>query len=154
MTSPLGLSPTGAGPKIFKPVSLLLFIGILVGSFYPSVSKLPFLETFNLKTTGWIWLIIGCIFWLFAVIQFLTQFPKGKLITTGVYSFSRNPIYASWVIFIFPGLAAICNNWIFLLSAVVMCVAIHIYVKEEENQMLLHFGDLYKVYSEKVNRIL
>ena len=150
--SPIGLSATGAGPKIFKPTSMVLVPGIIAGVFFPAVSEIPFLKT-NVKTAGWVWLSIGIVLWISAVIQFIVLFPKGKLITTGVYALSRNPIYASWIIFVLPGLALVCNNWIFLISALVMLIAFLTHIKEEEMQMNEHFGDSYKAYVKKTGKI-
>ncbi len=152
--SPLGLSITGAGPKIMRPMILFLIIGIVVQFLFPSVVSLPLLTESTLKNAGWVLTISGAFFWVWAVVQFTIGFPRGKLITTGVYSLSRNPIYASWIVFILPGLAGICNNWIFFVSAIAMFIALKIYITAEEKQMLEHFGDSYKEYTKKVNRII
>ncbi len=100
--------------KILRPVFLFLIIGIIVEIFIPPLVSIPFFIENTLKNAGWILIIPGIIFWGCAIIQFALGFPKGKLITTGVYSLSRNPIYSRWILFILPGLALICNNWIFL----------------------------------------
>lgn len=152
--SPVGLKAAGVGPKIFKWVSLLILIAILTGCFFPDISKLPVNLVEPLVPAGWFWLISGIIFWICSVVQFIIGFPKGQLITTGVYSLSRNPIYASWIIFVLPGLAVICNNWIFLLAAVVMYILLTINIKEEENDLTAIFGEKYTDYTNTVNRIL
>ncbi len=152
--SPLGLSATGAGPKIFRTMLPVLIIGIVIQILFPVVSAFPFLNATTLKSAGWIWTFPGIFFWIFAVVQFAIKFPKGKLITSGVYSLSRNPIYASWIVFILPGLAGICDNWIFLLAALVMYISLIINIKDEEKALTDTFGDEYIHYSKRVNRVL
>ena len=151
--SPIGLSVTGAGPKIFKPVFMILVIGIISEIFFSSFTKIPFVKI-DLTTAGWIWAICGAILWICAIVQFSMGFPKGKLITSGVYSLSRNPIYASWIVFILPGVAAICNNWIFLVASFTMYLSLTINIKEEEKALAETFGEQYRKYSERVSRVL
>ncbi len=154
LLSPSGLSATGAGPKIFRSMLPVLIVGIIVRIFFPAVSSFPNLKETMLKNAGWILLVPGIVIWISSVVQFLIEFPKGKLITTGVYSLSRNPIYASWIVFILPGLAGICNNWIFLLAGLIMYVSLVVNIKEEEKALTEIFGDEYRKYAGKVNRVL
>ena len=121
---------------------------------FPTFVGIPLLTESTLKNAGWILTIPGTIFWVWAIVQFAIGFPKGKLIKSGVYSLSRNPIYSSWILFILPGLAGICNNWIFILAALVMYISLTINIKEEENALADTFGEEYIDYSKKVNRVL
>ena len=154
LISPPGLSATGAGPKIFRSMLPTLILGIVLQLFYPAVTAFPFFKETTLKNAGWILFVPGILFWVISVVQFLRDFPKGKLITTGVYSLSRNPIYASWIVFILPGLAGIFNNWIYLLAAIIMYISLAINIKEEEKALTEIFGDEYLKYAKKVNRVL
>ena len=149
-----GLSPTGVGPRIVLAMVPFLIAGIFLQTIIPTVTAIPFIEPETSIDAGWILIIPGLIFWICAVVQFSIAFPKGELITTGLYSVSRNPIYVSWILFVLPGLAGIFNNWVFLVAALAMYVALLLFIKEEENQMFAHFGDLYKQYYQKVGRIL
>lgn len=154
LLSPLGLSATGAGPKIFRRMIPVLIIGIIMQIFHPAVSAFPFFKASTLNNTGWILLVTGIVFWVCSVIQFLLEFPKGKLITKGVFSLSRNPIYASWIILILPGIAGIFNNWIFLLAAAAMYFALMIFIREEEIILSEIFGEQYRDYEKRVNRVM
>jgi protein-S-isoprenylcysteine O-methyltransferase Ste14 len=97
---------------------------------------------------------IGIVSWVVAIAQFAVYFPKGRLITNGIFSVSRNPIYSSWILLILPGLALVLNNWIFLLAAVVMLVAFLVCISDEEEQMRSHFGADYTDYCKKVRRLI
>ncbi len=154
LQSPHNLSATGVGPKIFRSMLPFLLAGIAVGIFLPAYAAFPFrgMELFNIA--GGILLGTGILFWFCAIIQFAIGFPKGNLITTGVFSLSRNPIYTGWIVFILPGLAVFCNNWIFLLAALSMYISFRRVIGEEEKILARVFGEHYQAYMKKVNRIL
>lgn len=152
--SPHNLSATGVGPKIFRSMLPFLLAGITVQIFLPAYAAFPFKSMELFAIAGWILLVTGILLWVFAIIQFAIGFPKGKLITTGVYSLSRNPIYAAWIVFILPALAGIWNNWIFLLAALAMYIAFIRVIGEEEKMLAQIFGEHYQTYMKKVNRVL
>jgi len=79
-------------------------------------------------------LVVGAGIYITSMVQFMMDFPKGKLITRGVYRLSRNPLYSSWILLILPGLALVCNNWFFLLAAFSMYISLIVLIKEEEDQ--------------------
>jgi protein-S-isoprenylcysteine O-methyltransferase Ste14 len=151
--SPVGLNPGGVGPKIVRRTLPFIFAAIALSVWFPDIAGIPFIQSPYLKFTGWIWTALGFIVWVAAIAQFAKGFPKGALVTNGLYSLSRNPIYSSYILFILPGIALICNNWCFLLSAVVMYIATIILVKDEEAQLQLTFGSQYTRYCQKTNRV-
>lgn len=149
-----GLDARGVGPRIMLATSPFLAAAILL-----EIKSALFTEIFSvydrfIGVFGWVWLSIGIAAFITAMVQFVSNFPKGKLITTGMYACSRNPIYASWAIFILPAVGVICNNWIFFAAALVMCIATSLLVKEEESQLLRVFGNSYAKYREKVGSII
>lgn len=153
LKSPIGLSATGSGPKIFRPAFFTVLAAILCGIFFPAVADIPFTNA-DLRSAGYVWIALGTIFWIWSLAQFLSQFSKGKLITNGIYAFSRNPIYASWIVFILPSFAMLFNNWIFLLAALLMFISFSLFIKEEEEALAAIFGDEYSDYTRNVSRVL
>jgi protein-S-isoprenylcysteine O-methyltransferase Ste14 len=148
--SPSGLDARGVGPRI-----MLATAPFLAAAIYFEIMSAPFAEIFpgksNLTVTiGWILMVIGIAAFLVTMVQFVANFPKGKLITSGMFACSRNPIYATWTLFILPAAGMICNNWIFFVAALVMCIATMLMVKEEENQLLQVFGKPYTDYRKRV----
>lgn len=153
LVSPLGLNPTGVGPKIFKYTVPFLLAGIIGKILMPEFSTLPLSDRINFFFPGLVWMIGGVIIYILAARKLIIEFPKGSLITTGVFALSRNPLYASWVVFIIPGLAMVSDNWIFLISALVMYLLTLRYVVDEEEKLLEIFGDEYIDYIRRVPRI-
>jgi len=151
--SPLGLNPMGVGPKIIKITLPFLLAGIILGYFYPNVSYFPLYNEQILKPAGWIFISFGVFAYVVAIKQFAKGFPKGELITKGVYSLSRNPIYSSWIMFILPGLSMASNNWLFLSGAVAMYISLLVTIKSEEQDLKRIFGESYYHYQSEVNRV-
>jgi len=149
-----GLDARGVGPRIMLATAPFLAIAIVI-----EIKSALFTEIFSvydrfIGVFGLVWLAIGIVAFITAMVQFITNFPKGKLITSGMYACSRNPIYASWIVFILPAVGIICNNWIFFAAALVMGIATSFLVREEENQLLQVFGEHYAVYRKKVGCII
>jgi protein-S-isoprenylcysteine O-methyltransferase Ste14 len=148
-----GLDARGVGPRI-----MLITAPFLAAAVYCEIRKTTFAEIvtdpgITVEAIGWIWLIAGISLFIAALAQFIINFPKGNLITNGVYAFSRNPIYASWVVFILPATGLICNNWIFFAAALVMGLTTSFLVRKEEVQLLKCFGQKYYDYKSKVGLI-
>lgn len=149
-----GLDARGVGPRIMLATAPFLAAAIVL-----EILSAPFTDIFSVYNQfiglfGWVWLVIGIAAFIISMAQFISNFPKGKLITSGMYACSRNPIYASWAIFILPAVGVICNNWVFIAAALIMCMATTLLVKEEENQLFEVFGESYTKYRKKVGSII
>ena len=78
----------------------------------------------------------------------------GKLLTTGVYAWVRNPIY-SGIIFICTGAIFIYGNASLIVFPPMMYLAVTAAVKNTEEKWLVkRFGEEYREYRKRVNRIL
>ena len=87
---------------------------------------------------------------LIASIDIVTT-PLDKLVTKGVYSISRNPIYFS-AFLMYVGIGIACASWIFLLCGVAWIIIWHIAVKAEERFLLEKYGDTYREYMNRTPR--
>ena len=95
-----------------------------------------------------------------SLISFGTSFRVGidtekpdKLITTGIFAFSRNPIYVAFG-FMLVGQFLIGPQWILLIYVVVGFALFHRQVLREEVFLREHYGAEYEAYSRKVWRYL
>jgi protein-S-isoprenylcysteine O-methyltransferase Ste14 len=79
-----------------------------------------------------------------------TQSPD-KLVTGGIYAYSRNPMYTSFDVF-FLGLFLLFPNTAVLLVFLVAAVALNNQIRKEEMFLKSHYGADYKRYREKVRR--
>ncbi|HLE74814.1 MAG TPA: isoprenylcysteine carboxylmethyltransferase family protein [Candidatus Bathyarchaeia archaeon] len=106
---------------------------------------------------GTVWFYVGLpicllslVMNLIASINIVTT-PLDKLVTKGVYSISRNPIYFS-AFLMYVGIGVACASWIFLLCGVAWIIIWHIAVKAEERFLLEKYGDTYREYMNRTPR--
>ncbi len=79
--------------------------------------------------------------------------PK-KLVTTGLFRYSRNPIYLGFSIALF-GVAIVLGNFIAFDGFFAFIIAANLwYIPFEENEMEKQFGQDYLAYKKKVGRWL
>ncbi len=75
----------------------------------------------------------------------------GALVTTGIFAFSRNPIYLALNLLLF-GSFAVQGRAIFALLAVVMAALLHALILREERFLETHYGYAYRTYRNRVPR--
>ena len=76
-----------------------------------------------------------------------------KLVTGGMFSISRNPIYVCFLLF-FTGLFLVHRNIVIAVAMILFALAIHRQIIREERFLTEHYGDEYKAYCKKVRRYL
>ncbi len=78
--------------------------------------------------------------------------PTTQLITTGIFSWSRNPLYLGGVV-VFIGLGALVNSlWLLLLMIPAIIAAHIILIFPEEQYLDAKFGEPYRQYVRSVRR--
>ncbi|WP_180967363.1 methyltransferase family protein [Zhihengliuella halotolerans] len=76
-----------------------------------------------------------------------------RLVSTGPYAISRNPMYVAWTL-IYVGLGLARKNvWTLALLPAVL-VTTHLTIKREERRLREKFGPRYLAYAEKVRRYI
>jgi len=109
--------------------------------------------------TGTIWFYTGLVVFMtglslltFATYNFIAT-PVDQLITKGVYSISRHPMYlATFFICLGSGIAAV--SWLFILFSVIMALCFHQEALIEERYCLDKYGSAYQEYLNSVPRWL
>lgn len=144
----------GVGP-IYVISCLILTIIALIFNCYKIIPVLKFLDLFMI-ILGILCITIGVILWLSAVLvtQIDRKIKEGKLITTGIYSIVRNPIYSAFL-FIFTGIIFLVNNIYLLALPITFWIYLTILLKLTEEKWLEDkFTDEYNRYSKNVNRVI
>lgn len=83
----------------------------------------------------------------------IDEHKPDKLVTTGMFAFSRNPIYVCFDTFFF-GQFLVHRNIIIAVAVVGFALAIHRQILREEKFLVLHYGGEYDEYRKKVKRYL
>ncbi|HBP66251.1 MAG TPA: isoprenylcysteine carboxylmethyltransferase family protein [Desulfosporosinus sp.] len=141
------------------PPFALLFFGLIFSHAFnlPKVGSLLF-ESGFVSWIGVVVCIVGLIIFLMSLIAFGKSFRvgidekhPGKLVTTGIFAYSRNPIYTAFG-FILLGIFLILPNWIFLIYLVLGFWLFNRQVLLEEASLRKHYGEEYTEYCIKVGR--
>jgi len=97
--------------------------------------------------------LVGLISYAMVWVGFATT-PPDKLVTKGIYRYSRHPMVLSTII-LFVGIGIATASWIFLLLPVVyMITPLLRMVEAEERHCLKHYGDAYREYMKRTPRWL
>ena len=98
----------------------------------------------------------GIILWYAAVFSAKIDITikSNRLETGGVYALVRNPIYSAFL-FICIGALLFCRNWYVLILPPLFWVYLTVFMKlTEEKWLSERFGEEYKAYSKRVNRLI
>jgi protein-S-isoprenylcysteine O-methyltransferase Ste14 len=111
-----------------------------------------------LEISGMILVLIALFLWVLTLFHFkyslrfgLDERNAGDLITTGVFAFTRNPFFLSVNLF-FTGLALLHPSLFFIIMALLTIISIHFFILKEEKFLRKHYGEAYRIYSERVGR--
>lgn len=167
---------TGINPVVFKGtdsahdfigtvskliVAVVLLV-VLVYSFLPGAYQyllpIPWLQHRWIRATGIVLLIASSVWIVLAQAQMgeswrigIDTDHKTKLVQTGVYRISRNPIFLGMMVTLF-GLFLVIPNAVTLLIFVLIVVLINIQVRLEEEYLKTSHGDEYIRYQRTVGR--
>jgi protein-S-isoprenylcysteine O-methyltransferase Ste14 len=83
---------------------------------------------------------------------FDTSKSTRKIVTNGVYRFSRNPLYFSLLLLLSGAAILLSSLWLFFAIPILYVLFLFKAVKPEEKYLLQKFGEEYLHYSEKVRR--
>jgi len=148
-------------PGIYLPPPLLyvffFLISFLLQRSWPLRQSL--LKTTTAQIAGFILIAFYFLIAIPAIKQFaiskntlVTIKPANSLQTTGIYSFTRNPMYLSLVL-LYSGLAVFFGNWWTFILLPLLLLTIQVYViKKEEDYLMQTFGQDYLHYKRNVRR--
>ena len=147
------------GPNV-KGNPLRVSVYLLVFSYIVGEFILPkYLLVYPINLMGIIGLMISLFFFFsgFNIFKSYKENPvptstSNRLIKTGIFAYTRNPIYVSFVLFHFS-MFLVFENVMYFLTSIGLAVWIHNYViKPEEDYLLEIFSDEYNRYKEAVSR--
>ena len=145
----------GVGPVYVSAIIILTIVGILLSIFVIPNGRFDFL-LIPFATFGALLIFGGICLWVDAVLKTKIDdgIKKNKLVTTGVYSCVRNPIYSAFL-FACTGALLIANNlWLLILPPVYWLFLTILMKNTEEKWLKKTFGKEYEEYCKRVNRCI
>ncbi|MCZ2222378.1 MAG: isoprenylcysteine carboxylmethyltransferase family protein [Chitinophagales bacterium] len=150
-----------AGIYVPPPTYLLLLfiLGYIINKNVPI--SVDFLRHTFFKVVGIIFLLLSMTLGYFALKQFfktnnspITHKPANSLQTSGIYTISRNPMYAGLFFFYIGVSFYIGNWWHFILLPLLFFIFNNYIIIKEEKYLERKFGKDYLQYKLKVRRWL
>lgn len=158
---PSGAPLANAGVRFPPPI--IFAIGFLAGWLLHRVYPLPILPpaTAAREPAGVTVLAVGLAFMLWAFATFIAartavipHHPASRLVTSGPYRFSRNPMYTGLTI-AYLGLTLLVNSaWPLLFLPLVIMALLALVIQREERYLQSAFGEEYAAYTRRVRRWL
>ena len=127
---------------------------------FPGSVHLAFLHTQSVQILGSLVAGLGLMIFIAAFFSFgnswrigIDKETAGKLVTGGIFSISRNPIYVA-VDLLFIGVFLMNGTWFFLIFAVLAILAVHAQTLREERFLMQRYADAYERYRKHTPRYL
>jgi protein-S-isoprenylcysteine O-methyltransferase Ste14 len=141
------------------PFALFYFYTVLAAAFnLPLVSTQSFFHSEVICWVGVVLCLGGLILFLLSLVSFGRSFRVGidvdhadKLVTTGVFAFSRNPLYLAFGSLLL-GQFLVFPNWILLVYTVAGIGLFQRQVLREEGFLRQRYGQEYADYCNRVRR--
>ena len=146
-------------PVIHPPIVALSFIvaAYFLGRFIP----LSFVVPMIWRTVGLLLMVIGFLLGIGAFIEFrrarTTLDPHGstsQIVTTGIYGFTRNPIYLGFLLIVIGLPLNSGLIWGLLLAPLYILGMNRLVIEHEEAYLEKKFGEPYTSYRSRVRRWL
>ncbi|CCH48618.1 putative Isoprenylcysteine carboxyl methyltransferase [Pseudodesulfovibrio piezophilus C1TLV30] len=130
-------------------------VSVLLAWIWPGVFRLSASPiALALCFLGWGMVFIGIGGYIWSVRAMVRAVKQNRLETSGPFSLVRHPLYAVWILFLFPGVALASGIWIMLGAAVVAWFFFEHWSKEEERFLEEIFGQEYEQYRLSVPALM
>src|SRR5262249_28615862 len=146
---------------LIPPFALFYFYTVFAAAFdLPIVSTQRFFQS---EVVSWVGVFLcfgGLTLLLLSLVSFGQSFRVGidvdhpdKLVTTGIFAFSRNPIYVAFG-FVLLGQFLVFSNWLLLVYLAAGIWLFHRQVLREEEFLRKQYGQEYAEYCNRVRRYI
>ncbi len=148
------LSRWGVGPKITASTLGFAAAGGILSYAFPQACVVPALGHPAATTLAAILLVIGAAMWLAAILSVMRAYNRDQLVTSGIFSIVRNPIYAAWIVLILPGLALLSRSWPLLVTPLAAYAVFRRTIHVEDEYLAKRYGKAYLEYRSRVSEIV
>ncbi len=111
---------------------------------------LPIRMNTNWFFFGMILYFIGIFIGTSAMYSFFKT-PPEKLVTNGIYRYSRNPMYLS-IVLLYTGISIVCLSWLFLLITIIFTILTYFLILSEEEYCCKKYKNKFNDYMSKTPR--
>ena len=148
------LSRWGVGPRIAAAALLWAAFALVATRKWPGLCRMRFLSDAASVTIGAALLVFGVCMLIIAARACTAAYNHDRLVTSGIFSVVRHPIYSAWIVLIVPGLAFLCRSWPMLFTSLVAWAAFKKLIHREDEYIERRFGPAYLEYRARVSEII
>ncbi|MEI6287787.1 MAG: isoprenylcysteine carboxylmethyltransferase family protein [Bacillota bacterium] len=143
----------GIGPSLTILTIIYFLAAGIIDYLYQPLFKAQSIDEALFYVIGWPLLLVGVVYWFVSIRAIIRIFKTGKLCTTGVFGVCRHPLYASFVVFIVPGISLLFHSYLLLTVPVFMYLVFRFEIRREERELTAVFGKAYDNYKKRTNAI-
>jgi protein-S-isoprenylcysteine O-methyltransferase Ste14 len=148
------MSRWGVGP-IFAAISLGYgMMTLAISRYFEPAFQMELLPSWLTNIFGIALIVIGVLFFMISVKTVTRAYNADELVNEGIFRCCRHPLYASWVVFIVPGIVFLAKSWLGLTTPIFMFLILRVLVRKEEAYLESVFGSEYLEYKKSVSCIL
>lgn len=148
-------------PGVYIPPPFIYLVLFLLSYRIQALKPLPllWLQSLSGNLLSWILIVAATILSSVALLRFIktgntvvTIKPAKSLQTTGIYRYSRNPMYLA-LLLLYTGLACLVGNlWTLILIPVLILIMNGYVIRREEQYLRQKFEDAYTAYLKQTRR--
>lgn len=144
----------GVGPKWALPTTLYFVVAVIAHyATYPRFVMTQ-LSPITFLIIGCSLVLLGSCMYAAAMVSLRRGFRTGALVTDGLYSVMRHPLYASSILLIIPGVVLSFRSWLLLPTPVVAYAAFRVFLHWEDDELHKRYGDAFVAYKNTTNALL
>ena len=143
----------GASPIIFIITISYTIPIIIINHFLQPIFEINFIPYKILMAVAIILLCIGIPLYMTTLMILKAAYKKQELITNGIFSTCRNPLFAEVIFLLLPGIILFFNSWLLLTIPCFMYFIFKIFIRREEYLMEKEFGQVYVKYKNNTSPI-
>jgi protein-S-isoprenylcysteine O-methyltransferase Ste14 len=143
----------GASPIIFIITISYTIPIVIVNHFFRPIFEITFIPYKILKPLAIFLLCLGIPLYIATLKVLKAAYRKQELITNGIFSICRNPLFAVVIFLILPGIILLFNSWLLLTIPCFMYVMFKLFINREEYLMEIEFGQEYIKYKNNTSVI-
>ena len=144
---------------LIPPAALFYFYTVFAAAFgWPLANRQRFFQSTIVAWFGVALCLVGILILVLSLVSFGNSFrvgidveQPGRLVTTGVFAVSRNPIYVGFFVFLL-GQLLVSPDWVPLIYLIAATALFHRQVLREEEFMRQRYGEEFSEYCHRVRR--
>jgi protein-S-isoprenylcysteine O-methyltransferase Ste14 len=144
----------GVGPIIALITTVYGMFAMVISQIFYPFFKIQMISYHVILLLGILLILMGVFFLIVSFVGITKAYNHNNLVTKGIFSFCRHPIYASWLLFIVPGIVLLTQSWINLTIPIFMYFIVRYMVRKEEVYLEEHFGKPYLEYKNRTSCII